>query len=43
MMILGEMDDGRLGQVVGIVVFVSASLFYIIGRIIKGFKTSGLK
>jgi hypothetical protein len=43
MMTLSAMDDQQLGQVVGIVVFVGAFLFYIISRIVKGSKTSGLK
>jgi hypothetical protein len=44
MMILSEMDDRQLGQVFGIVVFVGAFLFYIVSRIVKGFKkSSGLK
>lgn len=43
MMFVGEMDDRQLGKVFGIIVFVGAFLFYLIGRIIKGFRTGRTK
>jgi len=38
---LGDSDAREMGKLFGIVVFVGAGFVYLVGRIIKGFKTRG--